>query len=58
MGLLRLLLNWKTILAIGGATTGIILAVKVDPKDAGKTLEAEANAVSSIITGTNGISKR
>ncbi len=52
MGILRLLLNWKTILALGGATAGIILASKVEPKDAGKTLEAGANAVSSAITGT------
>ena len=56
--ILQFLFNWKTILAVGVTASGITLAAKVEPKDAGKTLEAGANAVSSAITGTGVMNKR
>ena len=58
MEILRLVLNWKTILAFGGAASVVILATKVDPKDAGSTLEAEVNAVSGAFTGADVMKKR
>ena len=58
MNALQYIFNWKTILAAGAATSVVILAIKVDPFDAGRTLEAEANAVSNVITGVRELKKR
>ena len=49
MEILQLILNWKTLLATGAAVSCVILAKKVEPMDAGRTLEAGFDATSDIL---------
>ena len=37
-------LNWKTVLAVGGASSMIILTIKANPEDACQLLENAVNA--------------
>ena len=58
MEILRIIVNWKTLLAGGAAVSFVVLASKVDPMDAGKTLETGYGAVSGIVGGVSGMKKR